>query len=305
MDNADKNSARLRFNYLFSLLLVATTVFIGCRGNAVSPPVSLPNREVTDDLRRSVSVPARITRAVSLAPSVTENIFAIGGGDRLVGVTTYCNYPEQAKAIAKVGDTLNPNLETIISLKPEVVFVSTASQIEAFTNTLTSNGVAVYVLDPVGLDGVMKDLQQLGDLFGTGERAEKVVTDLERRISNVSEMVNGKKPVRLFVQFSNEPLFTIGKESFLNEVINKAGGISVTADVETAFPKLSKETAAALQPELIILSQSDDNREANEAFKGSPAVKGRRVYSINADLLSRPGPRLVDAMEQIAEKMYQ
>ena len=103
---------------------------------------------------------------------------------------------------------------------------------------------------------------------------------------------------------SKEPLFTIGKESYLNEPIAKAGGISVTADVETAFPKLSKETASALKPEAIILSESDDNREPNEVFASSPAVKNGRVYKINADLLSRPGPRLVDAYEQIAKYLH-
>jgi iron complex transport system substrate-binding protein len=108
----------------------------------------------------------------------------------------------------------------------------------------------------------------------------------------------------VFVQVSKEPLFTIGKDAFLNSVITFAGGASVTADVETAFPKLSKETASALNPEAIILSDSEDNQEPNEAFKNSPAVKNGRVYKVNADILSRPGPRLVDALEQIAKDLH-
>lgn len=286
------------------VVVIVVVLLAGCRGPVPTANRSVEMRQVTDDLGRDITVPARVTRAVSLAPSVTESIFAVGGGDRLVGVTSFCDFPPQAKAIAKVGDTLNPNLETIISLKPEVVFVSTASQIEAFTNTLAANGVVVYVLNPNGLDGVMRDLRQLGDLFGTADRAEKVVTDLETRVSNVGKMVHDKTPVKVFVQFSKEPLFTIGRQSFLNEVLEKAGAVSVTADVETAFPKLSKERAVALDPEVIILSQSEDNRETNDAFRSSPAVKNGRVFSINADILSRPGPRLVDSMEQIAEKIH-
>ena len=150
----------------------------------------------------------------------------------------------------------------------------------------------------------MRDLRQLGDLFGTADRAEKVIADLETRISNIGQMDHDKKPVRVFVQFSKEPLFTIGRQSFLNEVLEKAGAVSVTADVETAFPKLSKERAVALDPDVIILSQSEDNQETNDAFRASPAVKDGRVFSINADILSRPGPRLVDAMEQMAEKIH-
>ena len=261
-------------------------------------------RQVNDDLGRPVTVPARVTRAVSLAPSITESIFAIGGGDRLVGVTSYCNFPAEARTIAKVGDTLNPNLETIISLKPEVVFVSTASQIESFTNALTANGAAVYVLNPESFEGVTRDLRQLGEIFGTTDRAEKLVADLRRRALYVSQVVGGRPVVPVFVQFSKEPLFTIGRQSFLNEVLKTAGTVSVTGDVESAFPKLSKETAATLAPGAIILSQSDDNREPNDAFKDSPAVKYGHVYSVNADILSRPGPRLVDAMELIAQKVH-
>jgi ABC-type Fe3+-hydroxamate transport system substrate-binding protein len=306
MNNAVKRQAVPTSLLLFFcvLFLLTAAVGFGCRGpagNVIVPAAQ--TKQVTDDLGRTVTVPAKVARAISLAPSITESIFAVGGGDRLIGVTTYCNYPAQAQTIAKVGDTLNPNIETIIALKPDVVFVSTASQIEAFMQTLAANGVVVYVLDAQSFDGVFKDLRQLGQLFGTSDRAERVVTDLQRRVSVVGDMVGSKQPVRVFVQFSREPLFTMGSQSYLNEALEKAGAVSVTADVETAFPKLSKETAANLQPEAIILSESEDNREPNDAFRGSPAVKDGRVYSINADLLSRPGPRLVDAIEQIAQDL--
>jgi len=117
---------------------------------------------------------------------------------------------------------------------------------------------------------------------------------------------NGE-PVRVvpvFLQISKEPLFTIGKDSYLNQVVRSAAGRSVTENVASAFPKLSKETALALQPEAIILSDSPDNQEPNEVFKNSPAVRNGRVYKINADIISRPGPRLIDAMEQIARDLH-
>jgi iron complex transport system substrate-binding protein len=108
---------------------------------------------------------------------------------------------------------------------------------------------------------------------------------------------------RVFVQISNDPLFTIGRDSFLTEVLEYAGGSSVTKNVPTAYPKLSKETASALDPDVIILSDSEDNKEPNAVFKNSAAVKTRRVYRINADIISRPGPRLVDAIEEIARDL--
>ncbi len=312
----------LRSNVKTARLIVVLMALVlsGCGGvnnSNVADVAStqVPMRIVTDDLGRAVTVPVKITRVVSLAPSLTENIFAVGAGDRLVGVTTFCNYPEAAKSIAKIGDTMNPNMESIVALKPDVVFVSTASQIEAFTKTLDTNGIAVYVTNPTSLEGVFEDLEKIGDLFGTQNETRKVVDDLQERLKLVhcsdirrcgAVSGDGSNPhtVRVFIQISNEPLFTIGKQSFVTEMLNSAGGESVTKDIETAYPKISKETALTLDPEAIILSDSDDNKEPNEVFKDSPAVKNGRVYRVNADLLSRPGPRLVDAIEQIARDLH-
>ncbi|MEP6850922.1 MAG: cobalamin-binding protein [Acidobacteriota bacterium] len=276
----------------------------GCRGKTLAPPVPAETRQVTDDLGRIVRVPVKITRAISLAPSITETIFAVGAADRLVGVTTYCNYPEQAKSIAKVGDTLTPNLETIVALKPDVVFVSTASQIEAFKGTLEQNGIAVYVTNPNSIEGVLSDLMKIGELFGTVDKTSVLLNDLQSRLDEVSRRLNGEPRPGVFLQISKEPLFTIGKQSFMTAIIEKAGGRSVTADIESSYPKLSKETALALNPDAIILSTSDDNRVANDVFKNSRAMKNSKVFSIDADLLSRPGPRLVDGLEAIARDIH-
>jgi len=283
-------------------------IVAGCRSEekkAASASESVPEsmRTVTDDLGREVKIPQKIDRAVSLAPNLTEDVFAVGAGDRLVGVTTYCDYPEAAKKIQKVGDTLNPNIETIVALKPQIVLVSTASQLEAFSKILADNGIAVYITNPKSLDDIFKDLAQLGDIFGTQDTAAKVVGDLTDRVATITRAAAGKMPVRVFVQISKEPLFTIGKQAFVTEIVKRARGESVTANIETAYPNLSKETALALAPDVIILSDSPDNQEPNDAFKDSPAVKNARVFRVNADLLSRPGPRLVDALEQIARDL--
>jgi len=283
--------------------LILTLAFVTACSRTAIPSHAVETRQVLDDLGRSVSVPLKIERAVSLAPSVTEMIFAVGAGDKLVGVTTYCNYPEAAKAIQKIGDTMTPNIESIIALRPQVVFVSTASQLEAFTSTLDEQGIAVFVTDPKDLVGVNRNLSQLGELFGTQERADSLVRELKFRAAKIGEETKGSKP-KVFVQISKDPLFTIGKESFLTEVIANAGGDSVTKDVPTAYPKLSKETAYAMNPDVIILSDSEDNRGPNVVFKNSPAVKNGRVYRIDPDIISRPGPRLVDAIEEIASDLH-
>lgn len=293
------NFAPMRFCVKFFVLLFVCIFLLTACKNVATQKDETKMRDIADDLGRKIKIPEKIERAVSLAPNLTENIFAVGAGDKLVGVTTFCNYPEAANKIAKVGDTINPNLETIIALKPQVVFVSTASQIENFTKTLESQNIAVFVTNPKDLNGVLANLRQLGDIFGTTEQTSILLNELQEKILAVDEQTRGKQKVKVFVQISKEPLFTIGKESFLTEIIERAGGISVTKDVATAYPKISKETALAFNPEAIILSESPDNLEPNDVFKNSNAVKNKKVFKINADLLSRPSPRIVDGLEQL------
>ena len=288
---------------LFVLLLICLFSLTNCKTNQAPASAEVKMRDIADDLGRRVKIPERVERVVSLAPNLTENIFAVGAGDRLVGVTKFCNYPEDAQKIQQVGDTLSPNIETIIALKPQIVFVSTASQLETFMKTLDSQNITVFVTDPKDLNGVLANLRQLGEIFGTPERTTILLNELQERIVAVDEQTRDRAKIKTFAQISKEPLFTIGKESFLTEIIERAGGTSVTNTVATAYPKISKETALALNPDAIILSESPDNLEPNEVFKNSPAVKNKKVFKIDADILSRPSPRIVDALEQIAEAL--
>lgn len=286
----------------------------GCRSadpastNADSPAKTSEarTREITDDLGRRVKIPEKIERAVSLAPNLTEIVFAVGAGDKLIGVTSFCNYPEEAKKIRRIGDTMTPNIENIIALKPQIVLVSTASQIENFTKTLDDQGIAYFVTNPQNLEGIYKSIETVGDLFGRRDKAGEVVKSLQARFDGVRQAIEkaDAKKVKVFLQISKEPLYTIGKESFLTDLIERAGGVSVTNAVETAYPKLSKEAAFALNPDVIILSESEDNQAPNDAFKNSPAARGDRVFKINADIISRPAPRIIDALEQLARALH-
>lgn len=261
-------------------------------------------RETTDDLGRRVKIPARVERAVSLAPNLTEIVFAIGAGNSLVGRTSYDDFPAEAQKIPIVGDTINPNIETIIALKPQVVLVSTASQIETFTKQLESQDIAVFVTNPNSLEEINQSILKIGDLFGKANEAKQIVENLSARVSAVEAKLRGVQAVEVFVQISKEPLFTVGKTSFLTELIARAGGVSVTKDVATGYPKLSKETALALNPQAIILSDSEDDREPNDVFVNSPAMKNGKVFKIKSDILTRPSPRIIDALEQIAKDLH-
>jgi iron complex transport system substrate-binding protein len=288
--------------YKLAVLAVGLSLAASC-GRVETTPAGKPNFIfVKDDLDREVRVSSVIDRVVSLAPSITELIFAAGAGNKLVGDTTYCNYPPEAVAIEKVGDTQTPNIERIIALKPQIVFVSTASQLETFINVLDQQTIAVYVVDVRGLDDIERSIRKIGNLLGSIQTANANANDLAHRIWMVRQnmAIPDEERPRVFVQISKEPLFTVGRTSFMTDLVRVAGGESVTSTIDSAYPKLSKETAAALKPDVIVLSESEDNKEPNEVLRGSPAVKNGRVLSISADIISRPGPRLVDALETIS-----
>ena len=285
-------------------LLICSLLLTNCQSETVNQPSAAPTREITDDSGRRVRLPERVTSAVSLAPNLTEIAFAVGAGERLVGVTSFCDYPEEAKKIRKIGDTLTPNIENIVALKPQIVLVSTASQMEAFTKTLDGQNIAYFVTNPNSLDDIYKSIFQIGEIFGANERASQVVDELRKRVAVVEARTASAAAVKVFVQIDKNSLYTIGKDSFITDLINRAGGESLTGDVATAYPKISKETALALNPERIILSESDNNREPNEVFANSPAVKNGKIFKVEADLLSRPGPRIVDGLERIARALH-
>jgi iron complex transport system substrate-binding protein len=283
---------------------VLTLLLLSACARHSAPVEAEHTRAVTDYAGRLIYLPENVERVVSLAPNLTEMVYAVGAGDRLVGVTTFCNYPPEAGSVAKVGDTQTPNIESIVALKPDIVLVSTDSQLEAFMNVLGDQKLPVYLTKAEKFEDIPDSIRRLGEVFGTEERASQVADEmLNREQALIEKLAKGKRP-SVFVQISNEPLFTIGKTSFLTEVIERAGGTSLTRGIDSPYPKLSKETASLFQPEVIILSDSDDNQEPNEVFKNSPAVRNGRVYRINADIISRPGPRIVDGLEQIAAALH-
>ena len=261
-----------------------------------------------DGAGREVRLPKPVERVITLAPNLTEIVFAVGAGDRLVGNTSYCNFPPEANNVTRVGDTLNPSLERILALRPQVVLISTASQLEIFTKQLESQDIAVFVTDPHDLDGVFRSIEQIGLMLDHDQEAKTLVQQLRSRATAVQTAVQGKIPVRVFYQVSGEPLYTAGHDAFVTDLMRRAGALSVTADVPGAWPRYSNESALAAKPDAIILPTGGSMGEANssvaEALRNSPAVLEGRVYKINDDLLSRPGPRAVQALEELARALH-
>ncbi len=280
--------------------------FSACR--TVPPVPDAARRTVTDELNRSVAIVANPKRIISLAPNLTEMLFALGLGDRVIGVTSYCDYPPAAKTKEKVGDTLTPNLERIIALKPDLVFVTTSSQLEKITRQLNQLQIPVYVTNPRSVSEVLASIQHLGDVTGATAQAEKLHSELTARINAVTSRVAAQpKPKALFL-VQDTPLLVAGSDTFLHDLVTLAGGTSITPDVK-GYPQFSRETAIARAPEVII----DPGRPENKALADSvlrkdyattPAIKQNRIIHIDPDLTNRPGPRLIEGLEQLARALH-
>jgi iron complex transport system substrate-binding protein len=271
---------------------------------ACSPNRSIPesSRTIVDELGRTIKVPEHAERIVSLAPSITETLFALGVGDRVAGVTSYCDYPPEAKLKDKVGDTLKPNIERIVGIKADLVIVSTSSQLEQYIQNLEGLGIPVYISNPRNLEQVLQSINSMGRLVVAEDRARELVSDMRARIDRVaSSLASAERPRVLFL-LGTEPLITVGGETFMDDLITRAGGRSISTEAGGEYPQYSMETAVAKQPEVIFVQF--DEKQLPERLKQTPAGRANRVYHLDDDLVSRPGPRIVDGLEQMASKIH-
>lgn len=266
-------------------------------------------RSFTDELGREVKIAFPPQRIISLAPSVTETLFALGLGDRVVGVTSYCDFPEAAKTKTKIGDTLNPNAEQLIALKPDLVIITTASQLEKLSRQLGELNIAVYVTNPRSMREVVISIRKLGEATGASAEAVEVTRQMEARISEVEKRIGAlPKPSVLYV-LQTAPLITAGRNTFINDLILMAGGQSITGSESAEYPQLSRETAIARAPEVIVAPASHGTELVKEEdlrrdFAITPALKTNRIVRVNPDWVDRPGPRIVDGLEQLAEGLH-
>src|SRR5262245_61211069 len=299
-----RSTLTVKFN-AFLLALAALLVFAGCGRRAEKGGAPGDRRSFTDGLGRAVSIAPNPRRIVSLAPNVTEILFALGLENRVAGVTSYCDFPEAAKAKEKVGDTLQPNLEKIISLKPDLVIVSTSSQLENLTQRLDQLSIPVYATNPRTVREVTASIRSLGEVIGTAERARQIAEEMEGRIGEVERRVSGLPRPRVLYVLQTGPLITAGRNTFINDLVNIAGGESISGAETAEYPQFSRETVVARAPEIIVAPSSHGVELVKESdlrrdFPTTPAIRSNRIVWVTPDLVDRPGPRIVEGVEQLA-----
>jgi len=267
-------------------------------------------RQATDQLGRKVVLSDDPQRVVSLAPSITEIIFALGQEHRLKGVTRYSDFPPEAVNLPRVGSYVQLDLERIVALKPELCIAIKDGNPREIVERLESLGIPVYAVDPRNLEAVMETILEIGKLLDASEAAKALVADMQYRIQQVRfRAAKASHRPRVFYQVGIFPIVSVGTNTFIHELIVSAGGDNLT-EGPIPYPRFSREQVLVLSPEVLIIS-SMARGEVFERVKTEwsrwselPAIKNQRIFLVDSSLFDRPTPRLVDGLELLGRLIH-
>jgi len=262
--------------------------------------------EVLDYKGQTVRLESPALRIVSLTPTATEILYAVGAGSQIVGVTEYCNFPDAAKAKPKVGGFSGATVsaETIVALKPDLVLVS-GDMHEKIASLLQKLGLKTFAIEPRNFNQVYQNILSVGVLTGHQTESEKVVADMKSRLARVSASIAGKVPKAVFWELWDDPLMSAGGQTFISEAIAAAGGRNIFADLNETWPTVSLEELLSRNCDWILAGDDHGDRMNLGSLLRRPgwsairAVKKGNIAVIEADMILRGGPRLVDAVEAL------
>ncbi len=266
--------------------------------------------EATDLTGRAITLDKHPQRIVSLSPSNTEILFELGIGDKVVGVTNYCSYPEQAGVIEKIGDFEGANIELIKKVQPDVVFAGGYIQ-EDLIKSLEALNIPVVSTEALDLNGIYDSLRIISKVTGTEARAEEIISSMQSKIKAIEEKTKDKEKPKVFYVVWTDPITTAGNKTFINDIIKTAGGINIAEKVDH-WAKYSAEELIKDNPDMLIASNfctpeavSKDYFKSSEIFQKLGAVKNDKVYLIsNDDIFTRSGPRVIQAIEELVKLFY-
>ena len=280
---------------------------------AAHPPVpeaastGLDAGGVRDGLNRLVVIPSPPRRIVTLAPNATDTIAALGLGNRLVGVSDFCEPPPEAGEVRRIGGLLTPDLEVIRTLKPDLLVGSTSGNDPTLADQAGALGMPLFILNAATVDEVLDGISGLSAALGEEPKGTALVADLRARLDAVARRVAGRPRPRVLYIVWGEPLVVPGSKAFLTDAIRRAGGDSVTDDAPAAHPTYSVEAAIARKPEIILTSEynrADAERlKTDPAWRSVPAVASGKVYVVGDELV-RPGPAVVTGIEEMARRIH-
>jgi iron complex transport system substrate-binding protein len=296
----------LRKTHLALLLIIVIAVATACVGAQSGPGA------ITDDAGREIRINSTPTRIVSHVPSITETIFALGSGDKIVGDSDHCDYPEAAKTKPKVGGYYTPNIEEIVALKPDLVL--TDGHVPELITKLDSLGIPIAVIDPKDINSVLSDIELLGNVTGSQKEAKELTSNMKKRIDAVVNAVSSASRPSVFYVFdatyTTKP-WTAGPGSFVDSLITMAGGENVAAQAQGPWIEFNMEQLINSNPDIILVDSSHGTAVISPTqlkelpgWQDLTAVKENWIYTIDGDLLNRSGPRIVQGLEEVAKILH-
>jgi len=263
-----------------------------------------------DQLGREIRVPDDPRRIIALAPSISEIIFALGQQDRLKGTTQFSNYPPEVANLPKVGSYVRLDLERIVALNPDLCIAIKDGNPKTIIDRLQSLNIPVFAVNPRNLETLLQTIQRIGAILNASARAKTLVEDMRSRIQQVDALVSkiDRRP-RVFIQIGISPIISAGSNTFVDELIARAGGINVAAG-NSAYPHFSREQVLALAPDVLIITTMARSGAFEKAkaewnrLSQMPAVRKKRIYTVNSDVFDRPSPRLLDALEILTRLLH-
>jgi len=277
---------------------LALILFAGCHTRP-APPAG----DLVDDAGHRLNLAATPARIVSLIPATTELVFALGAGDRLVGRTSWCDYPAAAAAVPDLGNGIGPNIEAVVAARPDLVLLYKSGANRAAADQLRGFGIATLELATDRMEDFDRITRLVGNALGKGVEAESLVVKTARDLEAASHPVpSTQHPApSIFILAWDRPPMTLGRGSFLSEIVERAGGRNVFDDLATSSAPIAIEAVAARDPDFILVTSIEEPAIAGRVeWRVVPAVRDRRFLRVHGSEFNRPSPRIADAVRQLA-----
>ena len=270
---------------------------------------NLAPRTFIDDMGRKLFLAKHPQRIISLAPSITEILFAIGSGNEVVGVTEFCDFPEQALTKTKVG-YVQPNIESIVALQPDLILAPKSFMRVDLLKKLEQLKIPTFILEAHTVEEIMAHIKLLGRMVGRTDQANEQTTSLRKKIAELSDRLKGRERPRLLYVLNSEPLITVGPGSFIHHLIELAGGRNAAEQATTPYPRLTMEEVLRQNPDILLfpvgrfegIPQAEQDRWRR--WETITAVKEGKLFQVQSDLLNRPGPRIIEGLRQLVQFLH-
>lgn len=266
-------------------------------------------RSFVDDLGRRIYLAKPPARIISLAPSVTEMLFALGGGEHVVGVTEFCDYPAEAQTKPKVGYA-RPNLESLVALQPDLILAPQDFLQPDVLTKLEELKIAVFVLQATSIEDIITQMTTIGRMLERTSAANDAAGLMRQRLSEIKTLISASPKRRVLYVLNSEPVITVGPGSFIHQMLDLAGGTNVAAQSRVPYPRLSLEEILKQDPEILLFpvgkteTVTETEQQTWRRWTTMSAVKAHRFASVPTDLVNRPGPRIVEGLEALARAIH-